>query len=314
MADSDRAAGNGAQISRIQFGSLPWREPLVTLSRNGESAAPADSLQTAWKELSVGSDASSQARSSVQPQRQPSDAHAPPAEQPGQTNETLNERDVDPPPNQSGEAREPQPDTAPAQQVGSDTGSQPAAATAEGAEPLTAGAPTAQALGSEPVAGEQAEVLAPPGAGPAPLPLPATPVPAEAAETTAAVDAAHQPEALHHDLFAPRTAPIANAPAEMPWAKFELMPGMPPVHVGMVPGVTMALAELVAAQQAGLALMHPPRRVLKELYPSWADPRSWTSTEELLAKTGHAFKVGPEQSRRALALPPPEADVADSGQ
>ncbi len=70
--------------------------------------------------------------------------------------------------------------------------------------------------------------------------------------------------------------------------------GAPAVSVEGPPGMTPAQAEEAeerAARRQGLSMMDPRRRLLKEIYPAWADPTCWASREELKAKTGYALEV-----------------------
>ncbi len=118
----------------------------------------------------------------------------------------------------------------------------------------------------------------------------------------AAPIAPRQPPAAAHRN--PRAAPARRVAAGPRRAESAPEPGSPPALVDGAPGSTTAAqaeeqaehraaeqAEHGAAERAGLALMNPRRRLLKDIYPAWADPRTFASREELKAKTGYALQV-----------------------
>ena len=93
-------------------------------------------------------------------------------------------------------------------------------------------------------------------------------------------------------LLAQRDAYFMRAAANPQVVSFEFnAPGAPGVAMKMSSGMTLARAEECALKHAGLTLMNPPKRSLQELYPTWANPRIWTSPAELKAKTGVRWKV-----------------------
>jgi hypothetical protein len=60
------------------------------------------------------------------------------------------------------------------------------------------------------------------------------------------------------------------------------LPGLPPVVVDVTPGTTLEEAEAYAAVEAGLRLMHPPRRVFGDVYKDWVDPTFQLSPDRVL--------------------------------
>ncbi len=130
------------------------------------------------------------------------------------------------------------------------------------------------------------EAPASPEAGLAPAPPHAATAPTLAPELAAA--------AHHRGLPDARTASAERLAAEPLQSRPMLIPMAPPVLGNTVPGITtgqVARAEEWAAEQVGLALMNPGRRLLKTLHSEWAHPKCWTSHEEMQAKTGCVFQV-----------------------
>ena len=108
----------------------------------------------------------------------------------------------------------------------------------------------------------------------------------------------------------------ATAPALEPQqVEFELVPGEPPVAVRLLPGMTVAQARQLAAEQAGLVFMYPPRRALKDLYPDWVDPDAnpdeSVSGDEVFLISHHPMIVWPWATAR-VRLPDCRA-AAESG-
>ncbi len=87
----------------------------------------------------------------------------------------------------------------------------------------------------------------------------------------AALATARQSEAAAQGggLFAPRA--VTRSAPEPQRLEFELVPGEPPAAVDVLPGMTMAQAQQLAAEKAGLVYMYPPRRALKDVYPLWVN-------------------------------------------
>ena len=129
--------------------------------------------------------------------------------------------------------------------------------------------------------------------------------PAPPCAAAAPTTAPRQPPAAAHRN--PRAAPARRVAAGQRQAESSPEPGSPPplVDGALLPSLDGAPGSTTAAQteqaedraeeRAGLALMNPRRRLLKDIYPAWADPRTFASREELKAKTGYALQVRVER-------------------
>ena len=126
------------------------------------------------------------------------------------------------------------------------------------------------------------EAPASPRDGPAPVP---------SCSNAASTAPRQPPAAAHRNQRAASARRVAAGPRQ---AKFPPEPGAPAVSVEGAPDMTPAEAEEAeerAAIRQGLSMMNPRRRLLKEIYPAWADPTCWASRDELKAKTGYALEV-----------------------